>query len=90
MLSGTWFKDSDGSWYYFSNSGHMLADTYTPDNLYVNASGVWVENAKSSSKLTDHTSNPTTVYEEGTYRAGVDVPAGEYVAFFKKGKYPEW
>ncbi len=29
--------------YYFNESGYMLADTQTPDNYRVNASGAWVE-----------------------------------------------
>lgn len=85
-----WFKDSDGKWYYFNQEGYMLADTYTPDHFYVNASGVWAEEKTTDVMLTEYTSTPVTVYDEGKYRAGVDVPAGEYVAFFKTGQYRAW
>lgn len=43
MLTG-WIKAGDGNYYYCDpTNGYMLTDTWTPDNYYVNASGVWVQ-----------------------------------------------
>lgn len=51
-----WYANDDGSyaangwhqinnvWYYFDNSGWMLANTTTPDGYFVNADGAWVQN----------------------------------------------
>ena len=35
----------DGKWYYLNEDGWMLKDTTTPDGFYVDADGVWDENA---------------------------------------------
>ena len=54
-VSNWWYQEDDGSYpangwqvidgvyYYFNESGWMLADTKTPDGYYVNAFGAWVE-----------------------------------------------
>jgi len=42
-----WIQAGDGQYYYCdTNSGAMLTNTWTPDNYYVNASGVWVQGAR--------------------------------------------
>ena len=38
-------RDPDGKWYYLNEDGWMLKDTTTPDGFYVDADGVWDENA---------------------------------------------
>lgn len=39
--NGGWFRDADGIYYYFNESGYMLADAVTPDGYYVDPSGAW-------------------------------------------------
>ena len=36
-----WQQDTDGRWYYFDMAAYMVADDYTPDGYYVDASGAW-------------------------------------------------
>ena len=37
-----WIQAGDGQYYYCdTNSGAMLTNTWTPDNYYVGANGVW-------------------------------------------------
>ena len=36
-----WVQDTDGKWYYFNMGAYMVADDYTPDGYYVDASGAW-------------------------------------------------
>ena len=36
-----WIQDTDGKWYYFNMGAYMVADDYTPDGYYVDASGAW-------------------------------------------------
>lgn len=43
-----WIQASNGAWYYCdpregSNQGAMLTNTRTPDGLYVDANGVWIQ-----------------------------------------------
>ena len=44
-LSNSWKQGQDGKWYYLNEDGWMLKDTTTPDGFYVDADGVWDENA---------------------------------------------
>ena len=39
--ANAWVQDIDGKWYYFNMGGVMVADDYTPDGYYVDASGAW-------------------------------------------------
>ena len=36
-----WQQDTDGRWYYFDMAAYMVANDYTPDGYYVDASGAW-------------------------------------------------
>lgn len=36
-----WIQAGDGKWYYCGSSGAMLTNTWTPDNYWVDANGVW-------------------------------------------------
>lgn len=36
-----WIQAGDGRWYYCGSSGAMLTNTWTPDNYWVDANGVW-------------------------------------------------
>lgn len=39
-----WILSADGNYYYCdTNSGAMLTNTWTPDNYYVDANGVWIQ-----------------------------------------------
>lgn len=38
-----WIEDG-GKWYYLEQDGHMLSSATTPDNYYVDETGVWKEN----------------------------------------------
>ena len=44
-LTNSWKQGQDGKWYYLNEDGWMLKDTTTPDGFYVDADGVWDENA---------------------------------------------
>ena len=44
-LTNSWKQDTNGKWYYLNEDGWMLKDTTTPDGFYVDADGVWDENA---------------------------------------------
>ena len=45
-LVNQWYQSpSSGLWYYIGADGYMLTNTMTPDGCYVNANGVWVQNA---------------------------------------------
>lgn len=39
--ASTWIQDTDGKWYYFNLSSHMVTNDTTPDGYYVDASGAW-------------------------------------------------
>ena len=40
-MANGWLQDTDGKWYYFNMGAYMVADDYTPDGYYVDASGAW-------------------------------------------------
>lgn len=41
-LTSQWLHHTDGNWYYLGPNGAMLTNTRTPDNLYVDANGIYV------------------------------------------------
>ena len=42
MYANRWIKSS-GKWYYLGSDGAMYTNRYTPDDCWVNGSGVWVK-----------------------------------------------
>ena len=43
-LKDVWYQSPEsGLWYYMGGDGYMLTNTTTPDNLKVDANGVWVQ-----------------------------------------------
>ena len=41
-VTNAW-KQVDGKWYYFDENSIMVTNQETPDDYYVNADGVWIE-----------------------------------------------
>lgn len=52
-LVNQWYQSpSSGLWYYMGPDGYMLTNTVTPDGCYVDANGVWVQNANTGTQQT--------------------------------------
>ena len=50
-LKNQWYQSPEsGLWYYMGKDGYMLTNTVTPDQYFVNADGVWVQNWTTSAQ----------------------------------------